>query len=419
VNVLDATRKVEASVTERLAFDFKQEKAADLEALRVKLEAQHKEQARSLKDQIRKLNETVSGHEDKVRADSSESQRRDVNKKLSLQSLRKIVSNLLKDMKLALKPPVNAPLDTSEASPSVAMGKLQTLAKALSLKTPDFTALHAASAEAHVAPPVAFDILQECVIELVDDLNQANKEIIALHMESMRDTKMLRKQVEDDVTGKYMRQLLEQRHKVTQQVEAATMKLERELDAKHKRELREQQESLEREIRATRQDVLARTFKDQHKADVLANTTAADMEEERLREIRALGKELDHVRAELDDCLQELEDRKIENNEMRRENHELRDELQHANSPVRQSRSDATLSPGGVSPKRSGISLESGATGSSSDVDLERLYQVRMEERANAEMERLRLEKQINNLQRINDDLEDQLDELQQGPGAY
>jgi hypothetical protein len=65
------------------------------------------------------------------------------------------------------------------------------------------------------------------------------------------------------------------------------------------------------------------------------------------------------------------------------------------------------------------MSLESGATGSSSDVDLERLYQVRMEERANAEMERLRLEKQINNLQRINDDLEDQLDELQQGPGAY
>ena len=61
------------------------------------------------------------------------------------------------------------------------------------------------------------------------------------------------------------------------------------------------------------------------------------------------------------------------------------------------------------------MSLESGATGSSSDVDLERLYQVRMEERANAEMERLRLEKQINDLQRINDDLEDQLDELQQG----
>jgi len=318
VNDLEATRKVQASVTDRLTFDFKQEKAEDLEALRVRLEAQHKEQAKVLKDQIRKLNEVVSGHEDKARTDSSESQRREVNKKLSLQSLRKIVSNLLKDMKLALKPPVNAPLDTSEASPSVAMGKLQTLAKALSLKTPDFTALHAASAEAHVAPPVAFDILQECVIELVDDLNQANKEIIALHMESMRDTKILRKQVEDDVTGKYMRQLLEQRHKVTQQVDAATTKLERELDAKHKLELREQQELLEREIRATRQDVLARTFKDQHKADVLAQTTAADMEEERLREIGALGKELDHVRAELDDCLQELEDRKIETNEMRR-----------------------------------------------------------------------------------------------------
>ena len=251
-NILGATRKVKANVTEKLTVEHQQEKARELEAQRVRLENTHKDQVKVLKEQMKRLNETIAALEEKARVASSESQRRAANKKQSLQSLRKIISNRLKDMKLALKLPVNAPLDQSEASPSAAMGQLQTLAKALSLKTPDFTGMHPGSAEAIAAPPVAFDILQQCIIELTDELNEANKEIIALHTESMRDTKIARKQVEEDVTGKYMRQLLEQRHKVTQQVALATQKVEQQLEAKHKTELKEQQELLEREIRATK-----------------------------------------------------------------------------------------------------------------------------------------------------------------------
>ena len=62
----------------------------------------------------------------------------------------------------------------------------------------------------------------------------------------------------------------------------------------------------------------------------------------------------------------------------------------------------------GVSPKVSGTSVGSSQP---SDVDLNQIMEVRLEERAISEMERLRLERQVLNLQQANEELEEILEE--------
>lgn len=73
-----------------------------------------------------------------------------------------VLRKLLSDMKMAVLPRANAPLDTSSSSPSQAMGALHVLIKCLGLRTPDFSALADPSREASQAPLVSVDILLAC-----------------------------------------------------------------------------------------------------------------------------------------------------------------------------------------------------------------------------------------------------------------
>lgn len=141
--------------------------------------------------------------------------------KQAVGGLRDLMRKLLNDMKIALVPRANAPLDTTVSSPNQAMGSLQVLIKCLSLRVPDFATLSNPTREAQQAPHVSVDILLACATELCSHLNACQEEINNLHIEVGRDWKLLRKQIREELQGEYENKLHRVQDSMSRQVDAA------------------------------------------------------------------------------------------------------------------------------------------------------------------------------------------------------
>ena len=168
-------------------------------AITSRLKAQHEAKENSLKAAAAELRDENARLSEEVRELQREGQRKGFEARVGTAGLRDALRRLLNDMKIALVPRVNAPLDTSASTPSKTMGALQVLIRCLGLKVPDLTPLEAPSQEATAAPPVATDILLGCAMELAHYLNAANEEIVAMGGELIRDRRAVKHAAEEEL----------------------------------------------------------------------------------------------------------------------------------------------------------------------------------------------------------------------------
>lgn len=180
---LKSTKASHAQILEQLQAEFRVEKTREIESQRERMARQCDVDVAKFRTESEKLAAEVKRLSAEVRSVSTDEQRTATRCKQSGQTLAGMLRRLLNDMKIALVPRVNAPLDTSVSTPSQSMGALQVLIKGLSVAPFDVSALESPSPEANVAPLVAMDILYTCALELAQYLNAANEELTAMSYE--------------------------------------------------------------------------------------------------------------------------------------------------------------------------------------------------------------------------------------------
>lgn len=404
---LKALRQEKAALGEKLQAENRVEKTRELEALRGRLEDHYSVVVGDLKGQVSRLSSERRDLNQTAHTEASKGHARTGHGKQSLKGLRDALRKLLNEMKLVLVPSVDAPLDLSEASPSQSMGALQVLIKGLSLKVPDVSALADPSREAQAAPMVSFDILRACVGELCAQLGATNDEIFRLRREEMREHKLMRKQIEEEMEDHYRREMLENRDDVARQVDMAASRRGDQLHSRHMRTLEQHQDQMQKELRTAKHELHAKKKKIEEAARA---STAAQYEDQ----LSALV----HEAETLKQLLQER-DRRLAT--LRQENHSLRDEVSQLGTEMNATQFLTSPSPSSRGSSRAGARSGSGAgsaASAGSEMDLNRLYQERMTERSISEMERLKLEKQLTNMQASCWALEEELEDVTTGTGS-
>lgn len=398
---LQALRHEKAALGEKLQAENRVEKTRELEALRGRLEEHYAGVVTDLKEQVTRLSSERRDLNQTAHTEASKGHTRTGHGKQSLKQLRDGLRKMLNEMKMSLVPGVEAPLDLSEASPSQALGALQVLIKGLSLKVPDVSALADPSREAQAAPMVSFDILRACVGELCAQLGATNDEIFRLRREEMREHKLMRKQIEEELEEHYRREMLDNRDDVARQVDMAATRRGEQLHTHHARSLEQKEDAMQKEIRTAKHELQAKKKKIE---EAVRSSTAAQYEQL-----------LSELRTEVDTFKQLLEERDRKVATLRQENHSLRDEVSQLGTEMNATQFLSSPSPtsrGSSRNDRDGARSGGSAASGGSEMDLNRLYQERMTERAISEMERLKLEKQLINMQASCWALEEELDEV-------
>eukprot|EP00040_Diaphanoeca_grandis_P030944 m.183992 g.183992 ORF g.183992 m.183992 type:complete len:1141 (-) comp32175_c0_seq1:234-3656(-) len=388
--------------TEKLIADFRVEKTKEIEGLRQRMEEHHKKDVADMKAQI----VILTGEKERLNTEThlaaSTTQQQQAHGKQALHSLRDMLRKLLNSMKIALVPRVNAPLDTSVASPSQAMGALQVLIKGLSLRIPDVSALSDPTREAKVAPMVSFDILYVCAGELCEYLNGANEELIALHEALGRDRKIIRKQVEDELQTEFEQRLLEHRQQMDRTVEGSVHHRVKSMQQTHALQLEKERAQIRDELHTYKVQLQTQKLKFEQRVQDSAITQVAALdiegkvaEEQQVAVVERMIHEADGLRRELEDKEATIRALAADKQALLDENQHLREtplspEPYGRNAHLSRSDSSFTASPA-ISPKRS-LAMDG--------------YDPRI-----FELERMRLEKRIANLQQALDHVLNQNDD--------
>eukprot|EP00041_Stephanoeca_diplocostata_P017548 m.355933 g.355933 ORF g.355933 m.355933 type:complete len:1205 (+) comp20741_c0_seq3:245-3859(+) len=314
---------------EKLTADFRVEKTTELDGLRDRMEEQRNKDFADLREQIGRLTDENRRLDVALHKATGEEHTRAAHNKHASTSLRDVLRKLLSDMKAALLPRANAPLDTSVSSPSQAMGALHVLVKCLGLRTPDFSTLAEPSREAVQAPLVSVDILLACANELCGHLNACNEEINNLHIEVGRDWKLLQKQIRDDVQDEYDSKLQRVQQSMSRQVDAAVHTKAAEMARTHTREIGEHRAAMEDEMRTFKMTLATRKQKRQQDLKDHLDSTVATLdarqrssEEQSMAMMEALVSESDALR-------RDMHSREDELFRATQENDALRAELEH------------------------------------------------------------------------------------------
>jgi hypothetical protein len=414
-------RRENVALGEKLQAINRVEKTRDIHALETRLEEHYNGIIGELKGQLAKMTSQARDDHRTSKVEASKAQKQSVTGKQSLGMLKDVLRKLLNEMKLCLVPGVVAPLDLSEASPSPAMGALTVLIKGMSLKVPDVSALADPSREAQAAPMIAFDILRACISELVQSMSAANDEIFQLRREEMREHKLLRKQVEEELEVHHRREMMEHREVVARQVEVTQSKHEQRLQSQHQRQLQSFHADSQKEVRAAKQELLSKRDAIKRSASSAASAGYKDKllaaQDDHAAEVAGLESEAEHLKGLLQDS-----DRSVAT--MRQENHSLRDQVQRLTDDQQMNATQFLASPSPASrassAEPSGRSSRGGASSvgsSKSEADMAMMYETHARERAISEMERLKLEKQLTNLQGVNFDLLEEIEMMEGGAG--
>lgn len=188
-----------AGILEKVRAEVRVEKTKALEELRVKMLAQKQADHAALLVQLAQLRSELDKTRQQTHRHTSLAHDAAATERRGLQSLRERLRQLLNDMKLALVPRVDAPLDLSVATPSEAMGALTVLIHGLTLQVPDVSALPNPSPAAEAAPSHTYDVLLACALELAAFLNAVNEELVNLRQRAKKEQLVLRQQLEDEM----------------------------------------------------------------------------------------------------------------------------------------------------------------------------------------------------------------------------
>jgi type I site-specific restriction endonuclease len=270
-----------------------------------------------------------------------------------------------------------------EFAASDAVVSMQVLIKCLGREIPDMTGLPEATREATEAPPVAVDVLLGCSGELCAALHGMVEEINGLHIEMSRDWKVLRKKVEDELHAEFNAKLQQMQTRMSRQLQAAGDTTAVTLDRQHSKEKERHHAEMDKEMRDFKLDMAGKKEQMKEQMQQAFDTHVAGLqervqktEEENEAMIDALIAETDQLKGEVerkDDYVKEV---LSEMESLAEERDRLRQQLE-ANPRY--------LSPPGVANSNSSLSL-------SPNHDMYDGHGI-------DELERMRLEKRISNLQ--------------------
>lgn len=386
---------------ERMTADYRVDKTKELEGLRNRMKEQQAKDTAELRAEIARLAEQNHRLDMQTHQESNETQQSHNTGKQALHGLRDMLRKLLNSMKIALVPRVNAPLDTSVASPSQAMGALQVLIKGLSLKVPDVSALSDPTREAKAAPMVSFDILYVCAAELSEYLNNANEELVNLHEALTRDRKLVRKNCEDELQSEFENRLLETKVLMERQVEVAVATRAASMQTLHAKQMEKQQGHLEEELKVYKTRLAGKkqrfesnltsnlrehqeALATMHAAVGSADDDARLQEEEHLAMVEAMVEEADTFKAALMQRDEQVHVLEAEKQGLLDDNNDLRDALEQQLSQFT----------GAAMPSQSDSSF-----GTSPAITPQQSIAMQGYDPRVFELERIRLEKRISNLQ--------------------
>lgn len=256
-----------------------------------------------------------------------------------------------------------------------------------SKKGPDVMGLPSATPEAVEAPAVTVDVLLSCGTELCQTLADMAEEIKGMHTETARDWKVLRKRVEDELRAEFNLKMQDMQLRMSRQLQAAGDKSAAVVERQLSQDCDQQRADMEKEMHEFKLDLEAKKHKmkqEMQKAfDAHVDAMSAQMQEtesENEKMIDALIAETDELKDEItrkDDYVQEV----------LTENAGLADEVDRLRQQLESNPRFLSPPEGGVANTDSSLSMSPRPSNAGE-------YDGRL-----AELDRLRLEKRISNLQ--------------------
>eukprot|EP01147_Barroeca_monosierra_P006481 gene6481-9355_t len=234
--VSNTASRTHAQTSEKLANELKREKQEALNALREKLEAKHKTELEQINVQLSEARQAADKFKLQSHLTAEQLAQHEQTNKRSRSALKDRLRSLLSAFKAAILPRADAMPEVSEATATTSMRQLTTLIACLG--TNEYSRMGDISAEASAAPSHTVDTLLLCCDELTEGLVSAHRELQAVQQQLMRDRKLLRKQVEDELREEHASEIKSIRvemnrgfeHELEQRVQATRQIYDQELN---------------------------------------------------------------------------------------------------------------------------------------------------------------------------------------------
>ncbi|EGD82983.1 hypothetical protein PTSG_03620 [Salpingoeca rosetta] len=237
--------RTQVQSTERLSAEHKRDKQEALAAQRDKLEMKYKAEIDQLQTQLLEARQMADRYKIQSHQTAEQLSQQEQSNKRSRQALKERLRAVLTTFKTAMLPRADALPDVHEGSPSPAMSAIMSLISCLGSN--EYSRMDELSLEASAAPLHTVDVLLRCCDELTEGLNSAHRELQAMQQNMVRERKLVRKQVEEELKDEHAAELKALRvemtrefdHELEQRVQAARQVYDQELN-RNRRDMQHQ-----------------------------------------------------------------------------------------------------------------------------------------------------------------------------------